>query len=413
MIASLATPASNTGDAAGDTYINIQNLLGGKGNDTLTGDDNNNIISGGGTTGTAITDRDVLNGLGGDDTFMASSGQETFNGGDGTADTVVYSTGVVVNMETPGSSTGDASGDVFGADIEAVTGSGVTDTFFGRGTSETIDGAGGNDFIFGSGGADTLIGGIGIDTLDYSSSVAVNVNLSDLLAESGGDATGDKLSGFEIIIGSANNDILTADNTGMTLRGGLGNDTLTGGTGNDILQGGSGRDTLIGGAGEDRLDFVTGNSKLVDINMDGDSADGGAGNDVIAISYDIWAAGNKGAGGFSADGGAGTADVLELQMASAGSLSHSSLTASQFNNLEVLDLSKDAVKTTLSLSAAGVQGLVDAGNSSVLTLRLGTGAGDVFQIAGGEFATQSANTVIFYSDATLTTQTAQINLQYV
>jgi Ca2+-binding RTX toxin-like protein len=196
----------------------------------------------------------------------------------------------------------------------------------------------------------------------------------------------------------------------MTLRGGLGDDTLTGGTGNDTLQSGSGRDTLSGGDGDDRLDFVTDNTAVTDTNMNGDVAAGGAGNDVIAISYAKWAAANT---GFSADGGAGTADVLELQMASAGSLSLSSLTASQFNNLEVLDLSKDAVKTTLSLSAAGVQGLVDAGNSSVLTLRLGTGASDVFQIANGEFSTQSANTVIFYSDATLTTQTAQINLQYV
>jgi Ca2+-binding RTX toxin-like protein len=406
VVASLADRSVNTGDAAGDSYSNIQNLLGSALNDTLTGDGNNNILTGGGGTNT-------LNGGGGNDTFVGGAGIDTFNGGTG-YDTVTYSTAVTVDLATLVRSTGAAAGDVFNADIEAFTGSSAADVFYGRATvgaeAEAIDAGGGNDIVYGSDGADTLNGGAGIDTLDYSLSTAVTVDLSNATAEVGGQAQGDVLSNFETVIGSDFGDSLTADNTGMTLRGGLGNDTITGGTGNDTLRSGSGADTVSGGNGDDRLDFVTDNNAGTDVNMNGDVAMGGVGNDVIAMSYAKWFAGNT---NFSADGGAGTADVLELQMSANGTLNLASLTATQFNNFEVLDLSKDTSKTTVVLSSAGVQGLVDAVNSSVLTIKLGSAAGDVFQIStsAGETATQSANAITFYNAGG--TQTAQVNIQYV
>jgi hypothetical protein len=57
--------------------------------------------------------------------------------------------------------------------------------------------------------------------------------------------------------------------------------------------------------------------------------------------------------------------------------------------------------------------LVDAGNGSVLTLKLGSAAGDVYQIAAGEFATQTSNTITFFTSSALTTQSAQVVVQYV
>src|SRR6185295_14874597 len=54
LIANLATPASNTGDASGDTYFSIENLRGSDFNDTLTGDGNNNILEGGLGTNTLV-----------------------------------------------------------------------------------------------------------------------------------------------------------------------------------------------------------------------------------------------------------------------------------------------------------------------------------------------------------------------
>ena len=53
-------PAINTGEAAGDTYVSIEGLLGSNFNDTLIGDANTNILRGG-------LGADVLNGGGGFD----------------------------------------------------------------------------------------------------------------------------------------------------------------------------------------------------------------------------------------------------------------------------------------------------------------------------------------------------------
>lgn len=55
------------GDALGDTYVSIENLLGGTGHDTLRGDDNANQLSGGA----------------GDDRFWARGGNDTLTGGAG------------------------------------------------------------------------------------------------------------------------------------------------------------------------------------------------------------------------------------------------------------------------------------------------------------------------------------------
>jgi Ca2+-binding RTX toxin-like protein len=59
----------------------------------------------------------------------------------------------------------------------------------------------------------------------------------------GGDATGDTISGFESNR-SSSGDTLTGNNIVNTLDGGDGNDTIKGGAGADVLIGGIGTDTL-------------------------------------------------------------------------------------------------------------------------------------------------------------------------
>jgi microcystin-dependent protein len=61
VIASLSNTTDNTGDAAGDVYINIQNLIGSAHNDILEGDGGNNILTGGA----------------GDDIFKLTAGHDT------------------------------------------------------------------------------------------------------------------------------------------------------------------------------------------------------------------------------------------------------------------------------------------------------------------------------------------------
>ena len=74
VTASLLTPGSNTGDAAGDTYTNIANLNGSHFNDTLIGDNNNNVLNGNGGNSEV---GDILTGNGGADTFVFSGGKVT------------------------------------------------------------------------------------------------------------------------------------------------------------------------------------------------------------------------------------------------------------------------------------------------------------------------------------------------
>jgi Ca2+-binding RTX toxin-like protein/carbon monoxide dehydrogenase subunit G len=140
-----------------------------------------------------------------------------------------------------------ADNDTIGAAIDNVT-------LFATG-NDTLDGGAGNDTLIGGTGADILIGGTGIDTADYSTSAnGVNVNRATNV-NTGGDAQGDSLTGFENVTGSNYNDTLTGDGNDNTLTGGAGDDTLVGGAGNDTLIGGAGNDTLVGGTGSDTADY--------------------------------------------------------------------------------------------------------------------------------------------------------------
>ena len=72
VVASLADPTQNAGDAAGDIYVSIRNLIGGSGNDRLIGDGANNALSGGGGS-------DTIEGGAGNDTSLMGGGQsDTF-----------------------------------------------------------------------------------------------------------------------------------------------------------------------------------------------------------------------------------------------------------------------------------------------------------------------------------------------
>lgn len=80
---SLANPALNTGIAAGDTFIQVENLLGSAFADRLTGDNGANRITGG-------AGNDTLSGGGGDDVLLGGAGQDVMTGGAG-ADRFIFS----------------------------------------------------------------------------------------------------------------------------------------------------------------------------------------------------------------------------------------------------------------------------------------------------------------------------------
>ncbi|MCW5736793.1 MAG: VCBS domain-containing protein [Enhydrobacter sp.] len=156
----LSTGLASGGDAAGDTLISIENLIGSANNDSLTGDGNANSLDGG-------AGNDNLSGGAGDDVLTGGAGDDKLAGGGGT-DTASYATAlgaVTVDLSVTGvaQNTGGGGNDTL-ATIENLTGSNFNDKLTGDANANVIDGSGGNDRMIGGGGNDTLLGGGGTDT---------------------------------------------------------------------------------------------------------------------------------------------------------------------------------------------------------------------------------------------------------
>ncbi len=195
---------------------------------------------------------------------------------------------------------------------------------------EHVIGSDEDDFITGSDtameeidghdGGDTLVGGTGAgDTVSYENSDSrVRVDLGDGTTgdtngsrTSGGHATGDTISGFENIKGSAHNDILTArsDDTNDDASGNQGS-TLWGLDGDDEIIGRGGSDTIEGGAGADELDGGTSDASTTD------NADMGADTAPDTLSYAASDAGvSVNLANNSVSGGHAEGDELEVQEA--------------------------------------------------------------------------------------------------
>jgi len=334
---SLLTGTGTIGDAAGDVYIEIENVSGSEWGDSLTGSNFDNQILGEGGDDMILgrSGHDFLLGGAGDDIIDGGFGNDILRGGPG-ADTLIggigkdwaqYNTagaGVTLSLATGGTG-GEAAGDSF-SEIENIRGSGFADDLTGDAArnlimagagDDTIDGGAGPDVLYGEAGDDTitggadgdeLYGGAGADVLDggggndwarYDTSPAgVTVNLATGTGL-GGDAEGDTLAGIEFLWGSAFADTLTGDGCVNMIRGGGGDDVIRSGGGNDILEGHGGADIFIFGAGDgiDRIhnfdllgdlirfdSVISGFGELAIANFNGDSAVTYGPGDVILLT---------------------------------------------------------------------------------------------------------------------------------
>ena len=245
---SLDNPASNTGEALGDTYISIEGLSGSTFGDMLAGDSGGNILVGQG-------------------------GADQLDGGAG-LDIAGYqnaTSGVVASLATPGSNTGEASGDTY-VSIEGLLGSNFSDTLIGDANANTLQGNGGDDTLIGGAGADAFDGGTGFDYVSYvNSAFGLTASLINP-GQNNNDAAGDTYVSIEGLIGSNFNDDLYGDAGSNVLIGGVGHDHLYGEGGDDTLRGELGDDWFIGGAGNDYLDGGDGSGDVVMYNMGSSAA---------------------------------------------------------------------------------------------------------------------------------------------
>ena len=283
------------GHAAGDKvkFGSFVHVIGSAHGDRITGDNQDNTLTGG-------AGNDTLKGDDGDDTLNGGPGGDTLDGGDGDMDIATYADateGVTIDLSSVSESNtnvitirnssgrGDASGDRF-IDVEKFVGSTHDDTFIAGPEVDDVD------------------AGTGADTISYGRSTryAVVVDISDTDAQDGDGSAGvtdrptsykpyemgDILTGFENIIGTnvsstatkvngtggAFHDVLTGNNLDNDIDGGGGDDEINGGAGNDRLIGGSGNDTINGGNDNDTIDGGSGD----------DTIDGGTGEDTIVFS---------------------------------------------------------------------------------------------------------------------------------
>ena len=230
-------------------------LMGGPGNDSITGGAGLNFVAFPTATGGATVD--------------LATGTSTA-AGEGT-DTLTQIQGAI-GTPYDDTLTAAASGSILlgMAGDDTLNGGSGDDYMEGGAGNDIMNGGAGNDVLFGEAGDDTYNGGAGYDIAGFLFSPgAVTASLTTGTASGEGS---DTLVGIEELAGSSFNDRLT---------GGPGNDTLFGGNGNDVLSGLGGNDSLYGGAGNDKLYGGSGNDYL-DASTGTDTVNGGAGTDTCA-----------------------------------------------------------------------------------------------------------------------------------
>jgi uncharacterized delta-60 repeat protein len=227
VVVSLATTLpQNTKTSGYDTLLNIENLSGGRYNDSLTGNQENNTLNGG-------------------------AGADTLTGGDGSDTYYVDNVGDVVR-ETNGDPVKGGIDTVNASVSFKLTGYAEnltltgTDAINATGNSlaNKLVGNSGNNVLDGGAGADVMSGGLGNDTYYVD-------NSGDVVAEVAGGGTDTVIATVTRTLGDNQENLTLAGSAAINGAGNSLDNTITGNNARNVLTGGAGADKMYGGLGDD------------------------------------------------------------------------------------------------------------------------------------------------------------------
>ncbi|MGO4353512.1 cadherin-like domain-containing protein [Rhizobium sp. RAF36] len=294
VAADLSLGTASGEEIGSDRLVDIENLTGGAGDDTLTGSDTANILAGadGDDTLCGKDGDDTISGGNGDDTFVVlarsgdrdddDDGDDHYSGDDGfdTLDLAALVQEVIADLEAQ-----LAEGQEIGRDtiegFEAVIGGAGDDRLSGNSAANILVGGNGNDRLSGRAGDDVLTGGDGDDIVSGDSGddivlVAVHAADDGRNGRSDGDDSYQGGDGFDTYSAAgAVHDVIIDLDQGTATGIDIGDDTLAGfeaaigGSGADFIIAGDGLNFLAGGAGDDVFVFRS----LSSIANDGDGRD--------------------------------------------------------------------------------------------------------------------------------------------
>ncbi len=197
-----------------DSFMNIEKLLFGAGNDIVIGNNGDDAFDGG-------AGNDQLKGGAGDDTLWGDAGDDAIDGGSG--DDAVLG-GIGNDVIKGGSGADRLEGEVGNDVIDAGSGN---DLLFGGSGDDRLDGGSGDDRIEGGAGADVLTAGSGRDTFVFAAGFGKDVITDFRTSGSSADVLEfdlDLFADFDDAMGSAAqvgaDTVFTIDaDTALTLKG--------------------------------------------------------------------------------------------------------------------------------------------------------------------------------------------------
>ncbi|NOT15903.1 MAG: calcium-binding protein, partial [Methylotenera sp.] len=279
-----------------------------------TGNALNNVITA--TRGVIGLDSHfVLNGMAGNDKLVASTVEDTLDGGAG-KDTMLGGAGddtyIVDNIGDVVTELANEGGDHVYSSVSytlsnnveylglggygnvngtgnnlnnGINGNSYNNVLSGLGGNDFLDGRNGNDTLLGGAGNDELVGGNGVDKLDGGAGDDryYDVYAADIVADTGvggvdsvyaaEQLVGDLSAGIENLYMASDNTTGRGNALSNYIGGSSGDNIMFGLAGDDILNGLAGVDILEGGDGNDVLDGGTGT----------DIMRGGNGNDTYVV----------------------------------------------------------------------------------------------------------------------------------